>query len=198
MAWTNGIVTAPTSDLEERMRCGIRMTIESLASRYASAASDGNVEAAVLGDAQRRLALQLGNYPIPTVPLAKLNTVALLASAAQVATVSSADQVNTGAGSIARGVVVVLNVTVISASTLTLVVQRKNLDGSYTAIATAAAALGALGKQVIVIDPLIGTQTPAADFDAVLDGILPQTWRAQVQFTTGASATFSVDAYPIR
>lgn len=197
MTYSNAIVTAPTSDLEERIRCGVRMVIESLASRYASAAADGNVEVAVLGDAQRRLAMQLGNTPVPTIPLSAINMVALLASGSRTTTTASADQVNSGAGQVARGVVVVINDTVPGTGSITVSIQRKNLDGSYTNIVSTGAITTAT-KAVLVLDPLVGTQTPAADFDGVQDGILPQTWRVNVVANNANAVTYSVDAYLIR
>lgn len=198
MTYSNAIVTAPTSDLEERIRCGIRMTIESLASRYASPAADGNVETAVLGDAARRLALQLGNYPVPTVALSAINMVALLTSAARTATTASADQLNTGAGNVARGVVVVVNITSIGTGSITASIQRKNLDGSYTNIVTSGALVTGT-KAILLLDPLVGTQTAGTEFDGTpTDGILPQTWRVNVVANNANSVTYSVGAYLIR
>lgn len=197
MAWTNSIVTGTTADLEERARAGFRMVLESLASRYASAVADGNVEAAVLGDAQRRFALQLGNTPIPTVALSAINMVALLASGARTATTPSADQVNSGAGQVARGLIVVVNNTVPGTGSITVSIQRKNLDGSYTNIVSTGA-LTVAGKAILLLDPLVGAQTSAADFDGIQDGILPQTWRVNVVANNANSVTYSIDAYLIR
>ncbi len=199
MVWTNSIVTAPTTDITERARAGLRMVIESLASRYATAnAADQAGEQAVLGDAQRTLAAKLGDNVVPMPALSAPANTALLTSAARTTTTPSADQVNTGAGLVARGGLVIVNVTSAGTGSITPSIQRKNSDGSYTNIVTAAAALTTNTKGVLLLDPLVGTQTAAADFDGVLDAILPQTWRLNVVANNGNAVTYSADAYLIR
>lgn len=196
MAYDNSVKTGSTSDLEERVRTGLRMVFESVASRYASAAADGNVESAALGDCQRGYLAKLDNA-IPSVALSAPAITAALTSAARTVTTASADFSNNGAGLGARGVVVVVNITSAGTGSITASIQRKNLDGSYTNLVSTAA-LVANGKAILLLDPLVGAQTSAADFDGVLDGILPQTWRVNVVANNANSVTYSVDAYLIR
>lgn len=115
-----------------------------------------------------------------------------LASAARAASTNGPDQVNVTA----RGALVVLNLTAfVTAASVQLTVERKNADATYAQIA-AAAALTAVNRSVVLIDPLAGAE-PAGIGDSV-SLVLPRDWRVRVVHGNANSHTYSVTAYPIR
>jgi hypothetical protein len=99
------------------------------------------------------------------------NITALKLTAQAAATVTSADQDNC----MGRGVVVVVDLTVMTAATVTVTVQGKDLaSGKYYTLLAGAAATST-GTTVLVIYP---GSTAATNTDANLP--LPRTWRASV------------------
>lgn len=118
----------------------------------------------------------------------------VLASAARTATTDSTDQANaTGA----LGAVFILNLTAFTtAASLTLKLQRKNADGTYTDIFTAPAAITALGKYAYLVKMGIGAS--AAPFDGAGAKALPGDWRIEVVHGNGNSHTYSVAAWLLR
>ncbi len=183
------------TDLLSRALTGVRMTIESLANGFATPDDDVNI----FDDVRRALgSMVLVDNVIPMgiaqTALGSLAPSQVLVSAARTATTPSADQ--TG-NNFARGAIVVLNLTAfVTAASLTMSIQVKNADATYTNICTAAAAITALGKVVLILDPLIGA--PTAEFNQTTSGTLPREWRVNVVHGNGNSHTYSVGVYPIR
>lgn len=179
--------------LVSRAATGLRMVIESLASAFATPDDDASVFESVR---MATGAMLDGGWPMgqdAMIALSSLAPVVVLSSAARTTTTDSADQTNV----VARGAVVVLNLTAfVTAASLTLKVQRKNASGSYTDIATAAAALTANGKAIVVLDPLASDNT--VEFSRVQNGALPREWRVEVVHGNANSHTYSVAVYPIR
>jgi hypothetical protein len=107
-----------------------------------------------------------------------------LASAARTAQTDSADLNNPDA----RGVVVVLDVTAITATPiLTLLIQGKDpASGKYYTLLTGAA-VSTVSTSTYVVYPGV-TETASVDVASPL----PATWRVRVQVADADSATYSV------
>jgi hypothetical protein len=108
----------------------------------------------------------------------------LLASAARVATTSSADQVNYNA----RGVRVFVNVTVVpTVETLTVAVQEKDpVSGNYLTLIAAAADAASGQKVTLVVYPgCIAVANVCANTP------LGRTWRVTVTHSASGSFTYS-------
>lgn len=100
-------------------------------------------------------------------------------------TVNGADQVNTNG----KGVVIGTNLTALTAGSLTINVQGKDIvSGQYYTIASSAA-IAATGFNNLVIYPGI-TPITATNTVGSFSAILPRTWRVQAVVATGpATAT---------
>lgn len=182
--------TRNNRDLVTRAGTGLRMVIESLL------LPSSDDEAAAFDGVRQGVAAMLDDFSLSQAPsttaLATQAWVEQLASAARTTTTNGSDQTNV----VARGVVVVVDLTAfVTAASLQLTVERKNAAGTYTVIATGVA-LTAVGRAVIVIDPLAGTK-PAGVDDSVSAG-LPHEWRVAMVHGNANSHTYSVTAYPIR
>jgi len=182
--------TQADAALFERAKVGLQMVAATV-----DPAINATVDATVAQQVQQAVAhvLYADGGMIGSATPPELAPVALLTSAARTTTTASADQIAT----VARGAVVVLDLTAFTtAASLILKIRRKNDDASYTDIATAAAALTAVGKQVVVLDPLAGAEI--AGFDKCVSGALPRDWGIQVVHGNGNSHTYAVSAYLIR
>lgn len=168
------------------------MVVESLANVFATPDDDpsvyDDVRRAVANALNVDNAIQMG---VAQQALAALAPSVAIASAAYTTSQVSADQVNVPA----RGVIAVLNMTVVGTGSVTLNIQRKNADGSYTTLLSSGAII-ANGKAVLVLDPLIGAATAA--FDGTLSAALPREWRVSTTANNANAATYEVDVYPIR
>jgi hypothetical protein len=115
--------------------------------------------------------------------------VTVLASAARIATVNSADLTNYNG----RGVHVILDVTSVTATpTITLVIQGKDpVSGSYYDIlrASGATIISATGLTVFKVYPGITALAGGAAND-----VLPRIWRVRVEHADADSITYSVGA----
>lgn len=173
----------------DRLGAALRMVYESQKLGYDTLTGD---ERDAYEGAMSQLACLFAGPLVPRDTFATGAWVQQLASAARSATTNGPDQVNTSA----RGVVVVLDLTAfVTAASAQLTVERKNADGSYTAIASAPA-LTAVNRSVVLVDPFAGTE-PAGVGDSV-SGVLPRDWRVRVVHGNANSHTYSVTAYPIR
>ena len=133
------------------------------------------------------LALPVEGLVPPASPV--LDAIALLAGGARTATTSSAEQVNAGR----YGVLVVVAVTAYTAGGLTPSLNKKNEDGTFTALLTGTK-ITATGKYVYVLD--VGAGVTAAGIDKVVAALLPQTWKFTLTVDDATSITYSVSAYP--
>src|SRR5487761_2323202 len=111
--------------------------------------------------------------------------IALVASAARTTTQTSADQTNTNG----RGVLVVLDVTVIGTGNITLEIDGKDpVSGKYYTILTGAA-VSSNSTTVYRVYPGL---TAAAN--ATASDVLPRTWRVKVTANNANAVTYSVGA----
>lgn len=91
----------------------------------------------------------------------------------------------------------ILNLTAFTtAASLTLKVQRKNGDATYSDIFTAPAAVTALGKYVYVVASGIGAV--AGQFDGTGNKSLPSDWRVEVVHGNANSHTYAVGRLALR
>ena len=117
----------------------------------------------------------------------------IIASGARSTTTNSADQVNAGV----FGIVAVLNLTAFTtAASLTLKVQRKNADGTYSDIFTAPAAVTALGKYVYIVTSGVGAA--GGQVDGTGNVGLPGDWRISVVHGNANSHTYAVGGQLLR
>jgi hypothetical protein len=174
----------------ETIRNGIRDSLRQMFAGLADIKAGATAAEAVaaeqaLRDASELLREVTGGYELSAAPSDA--PADILASAARTTTTDSADQVNAGVW----GAVFVLNLTAFTtAASLTLKVQRKNADGTYTDIFTAPAAITALGKYVYVVAPGIGAV--ASEFAGTGNKALPGDWRVEVVHGNGNSHTYAV------
>ena len=174
----------------ETIRNGIRDSLRQLFagledSKAGATAAESVAAEQALRDVRELLRRVTGGYELSAVPSDV--PADILASAARTTTTDSADQVNTGAW----GVILVLNVTAqAAAGSLTLKVQRKNADGTYTDIFTAPAAITAISKSVYVVAPGIGAV--ASEFAGTGNKALPGDWRVEVVHGDADSQTYAV------
>lgn len=112
--------------------------------------------------------------------------ITVLASAARVASVNSADIVNYNA----KGLHLVIDVTAIAATpSITVTIQgRDALSGQYYTI-LASAAIVAVGTTVLRVYPAL-----VAAANLIANDILPRTWRVSVTAVDADSITYSVGA----
>lgn len=112
--------------------------------------------------------------------------VTVLASAARTIAINSADLVNYNA----RGVIVVINVTAITATPiLTVTITGKDtLSGKYVTI-LASAAISTVSVNTLIVYPGI-----AAAANSKADQPLPRVWRVEVAVADADSATYSIGA----
>lgn len=112
--------------------------------------------------------------------------ITVLASAARVASVNSADIVNYNA----KGLHLVIDVTAIAATpSITVTIQgRDALSGQYYTILTSAAIV-AVGTTVLRVYPAL-----VAAANLIANDILPRTWRVSVTAADADSITYSVGA----
>jgi hypothetical protein len=144
-----------------------------------------------LRDVRELLREFTGGYELTAVPSDAPSD--LIASGARTATFDSADQANTGIW----GIALILNLTAFTtAASLTLKVQRKNGDATYSDIFTAPAAVTALGKYVYVVAPGIGAV--AGQFDGTANKGLPSDWRVEVVHGNANSHTYAVGRLSLR
>lgn len=169
--------------------------VEEALKQLISVATAGSVEAVATQEIRNRLRQQAyaGADLVDSSEPAALATLApaeALASAARTATTNSADIVNTRG----RGVAVLLNLTAFTtAADLTLKIQRKNADGTYTDILTGVS-ITATGKSTYILDAVAGAE--AGGFTKTAAAMLPQTWRVSVVHGNANSHTYSVGYYP--
>ena len=130
----------------------------------------------------------LGYVGAPTP--AAVDAIALFASAARTTAQDSDDQVNAKR----FGLVLVVNVTAYTAGGLTPSLNKKNEDGTYTALLTGTK-ITATGRYVYLLDAGVGNNV-VAGFANVSAKPLPQTWRASLAVDDATSITYSVTAYP--
>lgn len=113
------------------------------------------------------------------------DNIAIFASAAHTTTQTSADQTNYNA----RGVVVVLDMTVVGTGSVTLEIDGKDpVSGKYYAILTGAT-VTSNSTNVYTVYP---SNTVTANVSA--STVLPRTWRVKVTANNANSATYSVGA----
>ncbi len=114
-----------------------------------------------------------------------LDNITLLASAARTTTQTVADQTNYNA----RGIVVVLDMTVVGTGSVTLEIDAKDpVSGKYYAVLTGAA-VTTNSTNVYTVYP---GNTVTANVSA--STVLPRTWRVKVTANNANSATYSVGA----
>jgi hypothetical protein len=104
------------------------------------------------------------------------NTSLTVLAAQGTGTVNSADQVNVSG----RGITVVINITVITAGTLTVTIQGKDIASGVYYTILASAALAATGTTVLTVYPA-GVVTANLSANAAL----PRTWRVSSVVATG-------------
>lgn len=112
----------------------------------------------------------------------------LLASAARTVTTSSPDQTNYNAA----GLTLMVNVTAISAGSLTPKLQFKNpVSATYGDAWIADAAISATGMYIYQLYPGVGgdVEGDMREFNSL---VLPRTWRVTITHSTGDSITYSV------
>lgn len=186
--------TRADSQLVQRAATGLRMVIESLARAFATPDDD----ATIYDDVRQAIAAQMLDDDVLQMGVTQLALAALapsvaIASAAYTTSQVSADQVNVPA----RGVMIVLSNTAGGTGSVTLNFQRKNADGSYTTLLSAAAPVTtAVGKAVLIVDPLVGAAS--AGIDGTLSAALPREWRVTTTANNANAQTYEVDVYPIR
>lgn len=114
----------------------------------------------------------------------------LLASAARTATTASADQTNYNA----RGVIVTIDVTAISASpSITMDIEfRENIAGRYESFLLTSAAITTTGVHSYIVYPGVGAAS--GDVVQVAGFPLGRTWRVNVTHADADSITYSVAA----
>jgi hypothetical protein len=119
-----------------------------------------------------------------------LRATTILASAARTATPTKVDQTNYAA----RGVIVVIDVTAITATpSVTFTIQGKDpLSGKYFTILASAAITG-VGTTVLRVAPGL---TAAANL--VANDVLPQTWAVDAVHGDSDSITYSVGALYVK
>lgn len=111
--------------------------------------------------------------------------VTVFASAAQTATQTQADQTNTGA----RGIMVILDMTVVGTGSVTLEIDGKDVaSGKYYSLLTGAAVTTNVTNVYTVYPGATVTSNVSAN------ACLPKTWRAKVVANNSNSATYSVGA----
>lgn len=109
----------------------------------------------------------------------------LLASSARTITTPSPDQTNSSG----RGVIVVLDMSVVGTGSVTLSIQGKDsVSGNYYNLLTGAA-VTTNSTNVYIVYPGV---TVAAN--ASVSSVLPRTWRVNVVANNANSATYSVSA----
>ena len=114
-----------------------------------------------------------------------LDNITLLASAARTTTQTVADQTNYNA----RGIIVVLDMTVVGTGSVTLEIDAKDpVSGKYYAVLTGAA-VTTNSTNVYTVYP---GNTVTANVSA--STVLPRTWRVKVTANNANSATYSVGA----
>ena len=117
----------------------------------------------------------------PTRSNSDCNTAPVTLTAQGTGTVNSIDQINTNG----RGVKLYVNITTITAGTLTINIQGKDVvSGTYYTLFPSAA-YTATGFTVLEIYPGITAITAAANANAAGNIVLPRTWRAQAVAVTG-------------
>ena len=114
------------------------------------------------------------------------HSIALLPSAARVATINSADQENLKA----RGLHVIIDVTLDpAAASITPTIQSRDpLSGTYHDLLVGNAIV-AVGTTILKVYPGIAVSANAAASD-----ILPRVWRLRMVHADGDSITYSVGA----
>jgi len=142
----------------------------------------------VIPDAQDAVAVPV-LYNASSYDRQRANTeVTALASAARTATVNSADLTNYNA----RGVLVTLNVSAVTATpALTLSIEAK-MGAVYEALLTATTAVTATGIHSYLVYPGVGAAS--GDVVQVAGFPLPRTWRVTVTHGDTDSATYTVSA----
>lgn len=114
-----------------------------------------------------------------------VDNIVVLASAARTTTQTQADQTNSGG----RGIIVVLDVTVIGTGNITLEIDGKDpVSGKYYAILTGAA-VSSNSTNIYRVYPGL---TAAAN--ATANDVLPRTWRVKVTANNANAVTYSVGA----
>lgn len=113
------------------------------------------------------------------------DNISAVASAAYTTTQTQADQTNYSA----RGLVVVLDMTVVGTGSVTLEIDGKDpVSGKYYAILTGAAVVTNVTNVYRVYPGLVAAANVTAN------DILPRTWRVKVTANNANSATYSVGA----
>lgn len=129
-------------------------------------------------------ATKANSLPV-TMASDQLSDITLIASAAFTTTQTTADQTNT----MARGVRVVLDVTVVGTGSVTLEIDVKDgASGKYVAQLTGAAVITNSTNTYVVYPGL----TPSAN--AIVSDVLPHTWRVKVTANNANSVSYSVGA----
>lgn len=109
----------------------------------------------------------------------------VIASAAFTTTQTQADQTN----QYARGIQVVLDMTVVGTGSVTVSIEGKDvISGKYYALLTGAAVI----TNVTNVYRIYPGLTPVAN--ATVSDVLPRTWRVKVTANNANSATYSVGA----
>lgn len=121
-----------------------------------------------------------------------LDTITVLSSAARTTTQTQADQINYNH----RGIMVVVNVTVIGTGSITPEIDAKDpVSATYFSLLTASTAITANGTYVYMVYPG-ATQTAGTNNNVTQDAsfALPRTWRVKLTANNANTVTYSVGA----